>query len=266
MESHKLSYRDSSIHYLKFGRGTRFLVCFHGYGEDASSFAFLEKHLGQDYTIIALDLPFHGQTQWNEGPELQPGQLLEVLSAILPLELQRISLAGYSMGGRIALALLQERPAAIDRVVLVAPDGLHRNFWYWLSTRTSTGNRLFAYTMKHPHWFFSGMKVLRSVGLLNKSIFRFAHSYLDNFKEREMLYLRWTGLRQFRPSLAKLRRILQEHPVAVRMLFGAYDRIILDTHAKGIAKNGSVKIKTIRAGHQLLKPKYGREIAALFVE
>jgi hypothetical protein len=120
--------------------------------------------------------------------------------------------------------------------------------------------------MKHPYWFFSGMKVLRTAGLLNKSIFRFAHSYLDNFKEREMLYLRWTALRQFRPSASKLRRVLQAHQVAVRMLFGAYDRIILDKHAAAISKNGSVKVKTIKAGHQLLKPKYGSEIAALFVE
>jgi pimeloyl-ACP methyl ester carboxylesterase len=267
MESHLLPYKNSHVHYLKFGRGTRFLFCFHGYGENAHSFRMLENSLGHDYTFISIDLPFHGNTEWKEGLELTPSDLHHIINAIVPLELQTVSLIGYSMGGRISLTLLQEIPSRIERVVLIAPDGLHKNFWYWLSTQTGMGNKLFSYTMKHPRWFFGGMKLLRGLNLLNKSIFKFAHAYLDDKTERDMLYKRWTTMRKFRPRSPLITKAVAEYNIPVRMLFGNYDRIILSKRSTGLDKNNdTIIIRTIRAGHQLLKEKYANEIAALFYE
>jgi pimeloyl-ACP methyl ester carboxylesterase len=267
MESHLLPYKNSYVHYLKFGSGTRFLFCFHGYGEDASSFLLLEKALGPDYIMIAIDLPFHGKTEWNENFELSAADLEEVMNAIVPLELQTVSFLGYSMGGRIALALLQEIPSKIDRVVLVAPDGLHKNFWYWFSTQTSIGNRVFNYTMRNPHWFFGGMKFLKTVHLLNKSIYKFAHSYLDDPQQRELLYNRWTTMRRFKPDFSAITAALRKYRLPLRMLFGSYDRIILSKRSNDLNKqNDTVKVKTIKAGHQLMKQKYIKDIAALFYE
>jgi pimeloyl-ACP methyl ester carboxylesterase len=267
METHFVTYQSSRIHYLKFGSGTQFLCCFHGYGEDAYSFLFLENSLGIDYTLIAIDLPYHGKTEWNEKTAFTPGDLQQVINDIIPLELQTISLLGYSMGGRISLALLQEIPSRIDRAVLVAPDGLHSNFWYWFSTQTGAGNKLFNYTMKNPHWFFGGMKFLRGLNLLNKSIFKFAHSYLDDAMERSLLYSRWTTMRRFLPRPAAITSALRKHHIPLRMLFGSYDRIIVSQRsAKLDQQNDTVQVKTIRAGHQLLKQKYAKDIAALFYE
>ncbi|HEX6916107.1 MAG TPA: alpha/beta hydrolase [Chitinophagaceae bacterium] len=267
MESRFITYRHSRIHYLEFGTGTSYLFCFHGYGEDASSFRFLESALGHEFTLLAIDFPYHGQTEWNELRDFSPADLCAIINSIVPLELQTVSLIGYSMGGRIALSMIPELGKRLERVVLVAPDGLHRNFWYWLSTQTGAGNSLFRYTMEHPRWFFGGMTFLRSLGLLNKSIFRFAHSYLDNRNERMMLYQRWTCLRRFRPDQRAITRILKRYQVPLRMLFGSYDRIILSQRSTSLdRKNDTIIVRTIRAGHQLLKPKYARDIAGLFYE
>ena len=266
MESHLLPYKNSYVHYLKFGSGTRFLFCFHGYGEDASSFVFLEKVLGHDHTLIALDFPFHGHTEWKEG-SFTTTDLKEIINAIVPLELQTISILGYSMGGRLGLSLLQEIPSRIDRIVLVAPDGLHKNFWYWFSTQTALGNKLFSYTMRNPSWFFGGMQFLRRFRLLNKSIFKFAHSYLDDTGERTLLYQRWTTMRKFRPRSSQITTALNRYQIPVRMLFGSYDRIILSKRSASLdKKNDTITVKTIRAGHQLLKEKYAKDIAILFYE
>jgi pimeloyl-ACP methyl ester carboxylesterase len=267
METHFLTYKNSRVHYLKFGSGTKFLFCFHGYGEDAYSFLMLENTLGRDHTLIAIDLPFHGKTEWKESTEFTPADLQRIINSIVPLELQTISLLGYSMGGRISLALLQEIPSRINSVVLLAPDGLHRNFWYWFSTQTGIGNKFFGYTMKNPHWFFGGMKFLRSLNLLNKSIFRFAHSYLDDQQERELLYKRWTTMRKFVPRSSAITSALRQYHIPLRMLFGSYDRIILSKRSTQLDKqNDTIQVKTIRAGHQLLKEKYAKDIAALFYE
>lgn len=267
MESHLLPYKQSFVHYLKFGHGTKFLFCFHGYGEDAQSFTFLRTGLGSDYTLIAIDFPYHGKTEWNEGLSFTPEDLQQIITRIVPLELQTISLLGYSMGGRIALAMFQHVPSKIERVVLVAPDGLHKNFWYWFSTQTGIGNKLFSYTMKKPYWFFSGMTFLKSFRLLNKSIFKFAHTYLDDQGEREMLYKRWTTMRKFLPKASLITASLQQYQVPLRMLFGIYDRVILAERSTSLDKaNDTITVKKIKAGHQLLKEKYTKDIAALFYE
>lgn len=267
MESHLLPYKNSFVHYLKFGNGTRFLFCFHGYGEDASSFLFLGKTLGHDYTLIVLDFPFHGNTVWKDGHAFNTADLENIINAIIPLELQTVSFIGYSMGGRIALAMLQEIPQKTERVVLVAPDGLHKNFWYWFSTQTGIGNKLFSYTMRNPQWFFGGMAFLKNFRLLNKSIFKFAHAYLDDATERTLLYDRWTTMRKFKPKESRITLALKQYKIPLRMLFGSYDRIILSERSTTLdKKNDTITVRTIKAGHQLLKEKYAKDIAALFYE
>jgi hypothetical protein len=150
---------------------------------------------------------------------------------------------------------------------LIAPDGLHQNFWYWFSTQTAIGNGIFRYTMKHPHWFFGGMRFMRGLNLLNKSIFKFAHAYLDDETERDVLYKRWTTMRLFVPKARLLASALARYRIPVRMLFGSYDRIILSKRSSSLdKKNDTITVKTIRAGHQLLKEKYAKDIAALFYE
>lgn len=267
MESQLLSYRNSRIHYLRFGKGERLLFCFHGYGEDAATFRIFEHALGTEYTIIAIDLPFHGNTEWRESLRFTPKDLLAIMRKIAPLDLQTVSLMGYSMGGRVALALLQLAPKHFDQLVLVAPDGLHRNFWYRLATQTSAGNGLFRYTMQNPAWFFGGMSWLMRLRLMNKSIFKFAHSYLDDATERWLLYQRWTVMRAFRPSQSQLVQALGKTDAKLKLVFGAYDRIIVPQRADALKRQSSqVSVKIIRAGHQLLKVKYANEIGSLFSE
>jgi hypothetical protein len=79
-----LVYKTSLIHYYVFGSGPKTLFCFHGYGEEGSSFAFLEKKLGSIYTMYAIDFPIHGNTQWNEKAPFSPHNLIEILECIHP--------------------------------------------------------------------------------------------------------------------------------------------------------------------------------------
>src|SRR5690349_2218871 len=102
--------------------------CFHGYGEEAGSFSFLDKQAGQLYTFISIDLPFHGQTEWNEGLNCTTSDLAQIIESILKLEnLQhptsnlQLSFIGFSLGGRVALTLYEKMPSKIEKLVLIAP-------------------------------------------------------------------------------------------------------------------------------------------------
>src|SRR5438477_8590113 len=153
MQQLSLAYNSSVINYYVFGSGAEVLFCLHGYGENGSSFSFLEKHLGVVYTIYAIDFPFHGATEWKEDQPFTIDDLIIILHSIQSKQSAMFSLLAYSMGGRAAMHLLQQIPEKIKAVVLIAPDGLHVNFWYWFTTRTRFGNKAFAYTMKRPAWF-----------------------------------------------------------------------------------------------------------------
>ncbi len=265
LETISIIYKHSRISYRRFGHGDKILVCFHGYGEDAGSFLFLEKILGKEFDFIALDLPFHGSTDWKEGLLCTGDDLMNIIDQIIGYGSKSFAILGYSMGGRVALQLLQANPDRIKKLILIAPDGLHHNIWHQLSTQTTIGNTLFSYTMNQPYWMFSLLKLLTATKLFNKSIVNFVHYYLDDPDSRQLLYKRWTAMRKFNPSLSLLKKIIAEKKTRISMLFGKYDRVILTKRGLKFRKNleAFIRITELEAGHQLLKPKYADDIAML---
>lgn len=268
MEQASLSYKNSRINYYRFGSGSRLVLCFHGYGENGTTYAFLEKLAGAQYCFIALDLPFHGLTDWKETGDFVESDLINIIQQILEndtkLPDKQFSLLGYSLGGRIALSLYQAKPGLIDRMVLLAPDGLKVNPWYWLATQTWAGNRFFAFTMKHPSWFFEFLKGMNKLGLVNTSIFKFVNYYIGDAKVRMDLYNRWTSLRRFKPNLSHIRLLIHQHKTPIRLMYGKHDRIILPVRGEkfrtGIENYCTLTI--LPSGHQVLQEKYINEITS----
>jgi len=260
MISSAISYKDSVIYYLKSGWGERILFLFHGYGESAGSFEMLAEKLTDRFTIIAVDLPFHGRTAWNEGSPVKPQEFVDIMDAIAGKESKRLSpwlICGYSMGGRIALTILQLVPERIRHLILLAPDGLKSNGWYWLATHTFLGNRLFKFTMHHPAWFMGVLKTGKRFNLVNQSIYKFSISYLQDARVRMDLYQRWTGLKDFRPSIGKIKKMLMKENIPVDLIYGRFDRIIRYEQADKVRSGieNRTRVTILDAGHQLIHPK-----------
>jgi pimeloyl-ACP methyl ester carboxylesterase len=160
------------------------------------------------------------------------------------------------------LSLYQSQPQKIEKLILLAPDGLKLNFWYWLATQTWLGNRFFALTMKRPGWFLGFLKLLNKLKLVNTSIFKFVNYYIADKKVREELYARWTTLRKLKPNLQKIRSFTRDNKTTIRLIYGKHDRIILSSvgekFRKGIEDHCSITI--INSGHQVLQEKNAEEI------
>lgn len=260
-----ISVTGGQLHYYRFGQGPELVFAFHGYGEEGLSFSELAEVLGPTYTLIALEMPFHGQSLWQGPLFFPPEQLAGILENLAGS--QPFSLLGYSMGGRISLQLLQMIPDKIKGLVLIAPDGLHRNPWQWIATRTWLGNRIFRFTMQHPAWLFGLMRLGVALGFFQPGIRKFAMYYLGEAAARHILYQRWTTMRGFRPAITTLRKNINTHPIQVQMLFGKYDRIILSKNASRLSRGLETKVTTrIEAtGHQLLRPDYFTLIREMLV-
>jgi pimeloyl-ACP methyl ester carboxylesterase len=265
-------YNNAWIGYLKAGSGSRVAVCFHGYGEQAESFAFLEKYAGNQYTFYAVDLPYHGQTVWQEGLSCTIAEIEAIVSGILRQEgaeyAAGITLLGFSLGGRVALHLFETGNLLVTRLVLLAPDGLKVNAWYWLATQTRAGNKFFAFTMKHPGWFLGILKGMNKLKLVNASIYKFVHHYIGDAEVRRLLYTRWTALRKIKPGLKRIKARITAGNTVVRLVYGSHDRIILSSvgekFRKGTEKQCSISI--IHAGHQVLHEKHAAELLPALLE
>jgi len=263
MKEEILKYKHSAIAWHRFGTGPNPVICFHGYGEDGTGFSFLPEYTGQEYSFYAIDLPFHGKTDWQEGLLFTHQDLVGIINLIIGSGKQKLKVIGFSLGGRIALSLYQSIPSRIDKLVLLAPDGLKVNFWYWLAARTAIGNRFFSFTMKHPGWFFGFLKLLDKFRFVNKSIFKFVNYYVGDAAVRNALYTRWTSLRKLKPNLEKIKSFIRQHQTPARLVYGKHDRIILSSVGEKFKKGIEpwCTLTVIEAGHQVLHEKHASEIA-----
>ena len=254
-----IPYLNSSFSGTITGSGGELLICFHGFGESGSHFRVMEPALGNIFTIVALDMPFHGRTVWNEQRAFDKNDLSELTGKILErFGKQTFSLMGYSMGGRPALCLVEEMAARIVRLVLVAPDGLKDNPWHMFATQTKIGNRIFLYNTHHPALFFGLLKLWRRLGLLNESVYKFAFYSMDKAEKRRQVYNVWTVLRKLMPSRRRCKSMMARYNIESLLIFGRYDRVIPPAFGEGFA-DGAFPCKTLvlDKGHQLLSEELG---------
>lgn len=80
------------------------LICLHGWLDNSSSFHCLAKALGDQYSLLLVDLPGHGLSDpLPVGADYYIWQNVEVLHELLQvLNLHQVNLLGHSMGGIIA--------------------------------------------------------------------------------------------------------------------------------------------------------------------
>jgi 2-succinyl-6-hydroxy-2,4-cyclohexadiene-1-carboxylate synthase len=92
-------------------------VLLHGFGGTSRSWEGVIAHLpAERYRPLALDLPGHGDQADARGPITFEG----CVESVLARAPRRFVLAGYSMGGRIALQLALTAPERIERLVLIS--------------------------------------------------------------------------------------------------------------------------------------------------
>jgi pimeloyl-ACP methyl ester carboxylesterase len=99
------------------------LVLLHGFGGDKDGWLNLSVPLAQGRKVISFDLPGHGGSSSVSVHGLQDIAAL-LRNALRERGLQKIHLAGHSMGGGVALALAMLDPQAVASLTLFAPAGL----------------------------------------------------------------------------------------------------------------------------------------------
>ena len=225
--------------------------------------------LPADCSILAIDLPHHGDTAWSAGDRLDvPGmyRLIEQIRDKHFADTDSLEFVGFSMGGRVALAMMQHSEANVTHLTLLAPDGLLVNPWYWLATRTMMGQWLFRFTVRNPGWFFTVLRLAKTLGMVNLSIYKFTVHYLGTEALRRQLYNRWMSMRWFRPKLSAVQQRIIKDRIPVLLLYGSYDRIMPVKSSKRFCRKvgGYCQVQVLSTGHQLLQPKNKKHLLDIF--
>ncbi|MDR0571100.1 MAG: alpha/beta hydrolase [Clostridiales Family XIII bacterium] len=134
-----------SVHLIDMNpNGPRPLIMIHGlFTSLALWYHIIAPKLAEKRRVILYDLRGHGQSEATDGPfglETLFGDLRELMAA---LELPRVSLAGYSFGGALALYAALTRPEMVERLALVdAPIFSERSFDRFAAPPSGEGGRM----------------------------------------------------------------------------------------------------------------------------
>ncbi len=96
------------------------MVFVHGFMGDAHDWQPIRAQMAAQHDCIFVDLPGHGESALGpgNGPWDVRAMAKSVVGLLDELELERVDLVGYSMGGRIALHLALDDPERVRRLVL----------------------------------------------------------------------------------------------------------------------------------------------------
>lgn len=262
MQSFYLPYQNSRIHGAIAGKGGDLLICLHGFGESTQPFSRLVPALGEVFTIVALDLPLHGKTVWQEQRPFAREDLQAIITLVLKTQKKTVfSLLGYSMGGRLALCLTEMMASQIRELILLAADGLRDNPWHYLVTQTRIGQRLFKHVTYHPGFYYGLLNTGNKLKLVNNSLHRFAHNSMNTLEKREQVYNVWTLMRHMMPNRKQVKQLLAQYRIRTLLIFGKYDRVIPPVlGVRFMDGTFPCEMLVIDKGHQLLTEDLGEII------
>jgi esterase len=105
------------LNYLLKGQGTP-IVLIHGLFGSLDNLGVLARDLSQDHQVLQIDLRNHGLSPHSEDMNyaVMADDLIQLFDT---LSLERLTVIGHSMGGKVAMRLTAERPELIERLIVI---------------------------------------------------------------------------------------------------------------------------------------------------
>ena len=104
------------------------LILIHGSNASLHTWEPWVKELGDSYRLISIDLPGHGLTGVTLEDDYTIDAMARFIKEIVDLfALDKVTLAGNSMGGNVALKFALDHPKHVTALVLVSSGGMQRD-------------------------------------------------------------------------------------------------------------------------------------------
>ncbi len=255
-QAKRLKFENSVLHYRIFGSGEKTVLAFHGYGQVGYSLKDLADAM-PGYRFYAFDLFFHGNSRiWGEGRDrlVTVDKWNRILEQFLKEEtIGNFELLGFSMGGKFVFATLSAFPERIEKIMLIAPDGVKNIRWYSFATGSPVMRAFFRRVVVEPKLFFSVLRISRSLGLAHPGMIKFAEREMQAISKRKRVYNSWAYFRNLKVDLSRIIRLINTHSIPVHFYFGKYDKVINVHHLSSLLNALNDKeVHILNSGHSNL--------------
>ena len=256
--------------YIKFGSGSKPLLAFHGFGQNATRLKPLfESH--SLHTVYAFDLFLHGESRMPDADKgtrpLKPEELRDIFEAFFKREnIEEFDAFGFSLGAKTVLQLLWFFPEKARNIHLAAPDGFKLNPWYFFVVHTRTGSGIFKFLLANPSLFNFLLGIINKLYIPNKKTSKFVVQSLNTQPKRNFVYNVWTAYKALSVDTGLLAgMVLTKNHIKIHQYYGEYDTIISQKPGRKFAEqiNQSTRVHVVHSGHNLL---FGSGLKALSEE
>ncbi len=253
-EGEFFEHQGLKLHYHKFGNGTKYLLALHGYGQNGYFFKPLAEAL-EEYTVLAPDLFFHGYSHYPDADHPLEKRRWEalILQLLKHLKIESFSICGFSMGGKFMLSLLENMPHRVNKVLLIAPDGITTNFWYNMATYPAVFRGFFRRTVTRPNPFFGLVSTLNKLKVVDRGVLKFAKTQMKSRAMRLKVYYSWVVYRHFQFDMEAIAGIINLHKIPTVVVLGIYDKIITEDNMQELLKRlHHYRLIKLKEGHNHL--------------
>lgn len=236
------------------GAGTP-LVLIHGFGADLGSWKPFAAHISGQATV-ALDLPNHGKSPVSATRTLADiaARALNTLDA---LGVAEFHVLGHSLGGAVALAILQLSSSRVKSLTLLAPAGLGPDVnGAFIEGLCRAENE----AALRP-WM---TELVSDASVLTPSFIATAHKQLASPDKRAALRAMAQTLMPYGTQAESVRHTLAGVRVPAKVIWGSDDRIIPLHHGLGLP--GQVGLHTLRGVGHLPQVEQPQLVAQLLAE
>jgi len=106
------------LNFERKGNGKETLVLLHGFMENLSIWSNMEPHLSDNFSLLKIDLPGHGQSEIIAEVQTMELMAAEVKKVLDHENITKIHLLGHSMGGYVSLAFAEKYPEYLKSLTL----------------------------------------------------------------------------------------------------------------------------------------------------
>jgi pimeloyl-ACP methyl ester carboxylesterase len=160
----ELTLHGHRVRYLTAGSGPP-LVLVHGITSSADTWVDAMRGLARDHTVIAPDLLGHGASAKPRGDYSLGAYASGVRDLLAALGHDRVTIAGHSLGGGVAMQFAYQFPERTERLVLVSSGGLGREVNLLLRAAALPGAE-FVLPLLVPSWLGGAVSGAGRVGEL----------------------------------------------------------------------------------------------------
>jgi pimeloyl-ACP methyl ester carboxylesterase len=252
------------IHYVKFGTKPRFLIALHGFGNTASIFQALSPSLELEFTVIAIELPFHGKTSWKSDSYTKQ-DMINLLDEVLEKEnVHRFSLMGYSLGAKIAMVLFPHFQQQLEVFFLIAPDGLYPKWYYHPLLFPKFLRAGITRFLNPPEKAIILLKTLRKYKLIGVFSYKFVYSQLRSKEKCQQMLGTWVSLSDFVLSFKSFKKAVCDSNIPTFLICGEFDAVVDYKICSQFAHQASnITLLLLPCNHYLLNEHLNEPLTAI---